>query len=209
MILGWHSFPSTLSVSFNFDVPISCISASASPSSQYSVQSLSRVWLLATPWTATCHASLSITNSQTLLKLLSIELVMPYNHLILCCPLLLLPSIFSSIRVFSNEVSSLHQVAKGLEFRLPPLAPGYQHCLDWQLLSSSFPSIHGQYSLFPCLRMTNWAKNIFWNWFPTCLGDELFCVKFLLSKDAVAINYKPILIIRLLLDGCVSAFMAS
>ena len=55
------------------------------------------------PWTATCQASLSITNSQSLLKLMSIELVMPSNHLTLCCPLLLLPSIFSSIRVFSNE----------------------------------------------------------------------------------------------------------
>ena len=57
----------------------------------------------ATPWTATCHSYLSITNSQSLLKLMSIELVMPSNHLILCCPLLLLPSIFPNIRVFSNE----------------------------------------------------------------------------------------------------------
>ena len=57
----------------------------------------------ATPWTATCQASLSITNSQTLPKVMSIELVMPSSHLILCHPLLLLPSIFSSIRVFSNE----------------------------------------------------------------------------------------------------------
>ena len=56
-----------------------------------------------TPWTAACQASLSITNSRSLLKLMSIELVMPSNHLILCHPLLLLPSIFPSIRVFSNE----------------------------------------------------------------------------------------------------------
>ena len=62
-------------------------------------------------------ASPSITNSQSLLKLMSIELVMPSNHLILCCPLLLLPSIFPSIRVFSNELA-LHQVAKVLEFQL-------------------------------------------------------------------------------------------
>ena len=68
-----------------------------------SVQSLSHVQLFATPWTAGHQASLSITNSQTLLKFMSIELVMPSNHLILCCPLLLLPSIFLSIRVFSNE----------------------------------------------------------------------------------------------------------
>ena len=56
-----------------------------------------------TPWTAACQASLSITNSQSLLRLMSIELVMPSNHLILCRPLLLLPPIFPSIRVFSNE----------------------------------------------------------------------------------------------------------
>ena len=65
------------------------------------VQSLSRVQLFATPWTAVCQASLSITNSWSLLKLMSIESVMPSNHLILCHPLLL-PSIFPSIRVFSN-----------------------------------------------------------------------------------------------------------
>ena len=68
-----------------------------------SVQSLSHVWLFVTPWTAICQASLSITNSRTLLKLMSIESVMPSNNLILCCPLLLLPSIFPSIRVFSKE----------------------------------------------------------------------------------------------------------
>ena len=68
-----------------------------------SVQSLSRVQLFATLWTAACQASLSITNSQSLLKLMSNESVMQSNHLILCCPLLLLPSIFPSIRVFSNE----------------------------------------------------------------------------------------------------------
>ena len=68
---------------------------------------LSHVWLFATPWTAAHQASLSITNSQSLPKLMSIELMMPFNHLILCLPLLLLLSIFPSIRVFSNE-SALH-----------------------------------------------------------------------------------------------------
>ena len=66
-------------------------------------QSLSRVQLFATPWTVAHQASLSITNSQSLHKLMSIESVMPYNYLILCPPLVLLPSIFPSIRVFSNE----------------------------------------------------------------------------------------------------------
>ena len=68
-----------------------------------SVQSLSPVWLFAMPWTVARQASLSITNSQSLLKLMSIQSVMQSNHLILCCPLLLLPSIFHSIRVFSTE----------------------------------------------------------------------------------------------------------
>ena len=68
-----------------------------------SVQLLSCVQLFVTPWTAAHQASLSITNSWSLLKLMSIELVMPSNHFILCCPLFLLPSIFPSIRVFSNE----------------------------------------------------------------------------------------------------------
>ena len=67
------------------------------------IQSLSCVWLFATLWTAAHQASLSITNSWSLLKLMSIKSVMPSNHLILCCPLLLLPSIFPSIRIFSNE----------------------------------------------------------------------------------------------------------
>ena len=72
-----------------------------------SVQSLRHVWLFATPWTAARQSSLSITNSWSLLKLMSIESVMPSNHLILCHPLLLLPSIFPSTRVFSDE-SALH-----------------------------------------------------------------------------------------------------
>ena len=82
-----------------------------------SVQSLSRVRLFATPWTAAHQASPSITNSRSLPKLMCIELVMPSSHLILCRPLLLLLSIFPSIRVFSNS-QSLHQVAKVLEFQL-------------------------------------------------------------------------------------------
>ena len=72
-----------------------------------SVQLLGHVQLFTTPWTAACQASLSITNSQSLLKLMSIDLVMPSNHPILCCPLPFLPSIIPSIRVFSNE-SVLH-----------------------------------------------------------------------------------------------------
>ena len=84
-----------------------------------SVQSLSHVWLFATPWTAALQASLSITNSRSLLKLMSITSVMPSNHLILCHPLLLLHSIFPSIRVFSSE-SVLH-------IRWPSIGVQLQH----------------------------------------------------------------------------------
>ena len=77
------------------------------PIAHQSVQSLSHVHLFATPWTAECQDSLSITNSRSLLKLMFIQWVMPSNHLILCRSLFLLPSIFPNIRVFSNE-SVLH-----------------------------------------------------------------------------------------------------
>ena len=69
------------------------------------VQSLSRVQLFAAPWTAACQASLSFTISSSMIRLMFIELMMPPNHLILCCPLLLLPSIFPSTRVFSSELA--------------------------------------------------------------------------------------------------------
>ena len=86
------------------EMPIFVVIFFFSLSNQFSsVQLLSRVWLFATPWIAACQASLSITNSQSSLKLMSIESVMPSSHLILCCPLLLLPPIPPSIRVFSNE----------------------------------------------------------------------------------------------------------
>ena len=83
---------------------------------RYVVHLLSHVRRFATLWTAAQQASLSFVISQNLLKHMFVDLVMPSNHLILCSPLLLLPSIFLSIRVFSNE--SLHQVAKVLELQL-------------------------------------------------------------------------------------------
>ena len=82
---------------------LSCLNQYSSCFIFSSVQSLSRVQLFATPWTAARQASLSISNSRNLLKPISIESVMPSNYLILCCPLLLLPSIPPSNRVFSNE----------------------------------------------------------------------------------------------------------
>ena len=82
-----------------------------------SVQSLSRVRLFVTPWIAARQASMPIINSWSLLRLTSIESVMPFSHLILCRPLLLLPPIPPSFRVFSNESNSLYEVAKVLEFQ--------------------------------------------------------------------------------------------
>ena len=94
-------------LSFMYLLSNSKVNSSLTAPQFSSVQSLSRVPLFATPWIEARQASLSITNSRSLLKLMSIESVMPSNHLILCCPLLLLPTIPPSIRVFSNE-SALH-----------------------------------------------------------------------------------------------------
>ena len=91
-----------------------------------SVQSLSRVWLFATPWITARQASLSITNSQSLLKLMSIKSVMPSRHLILCHPLLLLPSIFPSIRVFSNESILIIRWSKYWSFSFS-ISPSSEH----------------------------------------------------------------------------------
>ena len=84
------------------------------------VQPLSRVCLFVTPWTAACQPSLSFTISWSLLKLMSVELVMPLNHLLLCHPLLLLPSIFPSIRVFSNELALHIRWPKYWSFSISP-----------------------------------------------------------------------------------------
>jgi len=101
-----------------------------------SVQLLSHVWLFETPWTAACQASLSITSSQSLPKLMSIESVVPSNHLILCRPLLLLPSIFPSIRVFANESALRIRWAKYWSFSYN-ISPSNEHSglisfiMDW------------------------------------------------------------------------------
>ena len=109
-----------------------------------SVQSLSRVRLFATPWTAARQASLSITNSRSLPKLMSIESVTPSNHLVLCHPLLLLPSMFPSIRVFSNELvlsirwlrsTSNPQGPKHLQ-QLQPTVPAGPSQIPWTLRAS-------------------------------------------------------------------------
>ena len=105
-----------------------------------SVQLLSHVWLSATPWTAAHQVSWSITNSQSLPKLMSIELVMSSNHLIYCCPFLLLPSIFPSIRVFFNESVLLIRWPKYWSFNIN-ISPSNEHSglifrIDWLDLCS-------------------------------------------------------------------------
>ena len=101
-----------------------------------SVQLCSRVWLFATPWIIACQASLSITSSQSSLKLMSIELVMPSSHLILCRLLLLLPPIPPSIRVFSNESALLMRWPKYWSFSFS-ISPSNEHTglisfrMDW------------------------------------------------------------------------------
>ena len=94
-----------------------------------SVQSLSCVWLFVTPWTAARQASLSISNPPSLLKFMPIELLMPFNHLFLLCPLLLLSSIFPSIRVFSNESVLCIRGPKYWSFRFSSVLP--VNSQDW------------------------------------------------------------------------------
>ena len=102
----------------------------------HSVQSLSRVRLFVTPWTTACKASLFFTNSRSPPKPMSIELVMASNHLLLCCPLHLLPSIFPSIRVFSNESALRFRWPKYWNFRFN-IIPSNKHLglisfrMDW------------------------------------------------------------------------------
>ena len=128
-----------------------------------SVQSLSHVWLLATPWTTARQASLSITNSWSLPKLISIESVMPSNHLILCRPLLLLPSISASIRVFANESNLRMRWPKYWSFSFS-ISPSKDHPglisfrMDWldllvvqETLESLLQHHSSKASIFLCL----------------------------------------------------------
>ena len=138
-----------------------------------SVQSLSRVRFFGIPWTAAHQASLPITNSQNVLKLMSVESVMPSNHLILCRPLLLLPSIFPSIRVFSNE--------SALCTRWPK---------DWSFSLSISPS--SEYSRLISFRMdwldhqgSPWVLYLLWTW-DKCMTT---CIHLLSSHRAPALPH--------------------
>ena len=113
-------------------------------SSFSSVQLLSRVQLFASPWTTAQQASLTITNPQNLLKLTSIELVMPSNHLILCRPLLLLPSLFPNIRVFSNESVLRIRQSKywSFSFSISP-SNEYSELISFRMDWLDFPAVQG------------------------------------------------------------------
>ena len=107
-----------------------------------SLQLLTCVQLFATPWTAACQTSLSITNPQRLLKLMSIESVMPSNHLILCRPLLLLPSIFASIRVFSSDSVICNRWPKDWSFRISPSSE-YSRLISFMIEWFDFLAVQG------------------------------------------------------------------
>ena len=141
-----------------------------------SVQFLSCVQLFVTPWTVAHQASLFITNSWSLLKLMSIELVMPSNHLILCHPLLLLPLIFASIRVFSNE--------SVLCLRWPKYWPKYSFIGKSKILGSSFSESKFVSLLllsFFCLLET-WNKTVL------SYYVEIFCMSPLYSWSSILIS---------------------
>ena len=127
-----------------------------------SVQSLSRVPLFETPWATARQASLSITNSRGSPKLMSTELVMPSNHLILCCLLLLLPSIFASIRVFSNESAICMRWPKDWSFSFS-ISPSNEHPglisfrMDWLDLLAV------QGTLKSLLQNHSWKASILWH----------------------------------------------
>ena len=140
-----------------------------------SVQSLSHVWLFATPWTTACQASLSIINFRSLPKLMSIELVMPSNHLILCHPLLLPPSIFPNIRVFSNESALCIRWPKHWSFSFN-ISPTNQHPglisfrIDWlvlhvvQGLSRVFSNTTVQKHQFFCAQLSSQPNSHIYTW---------------------------------------------
>ena len=152
-------------------------SASTPPHQFSSDQSLSRVRLFATPWPAALQASLSITNSQSLLKLMSIESVMPSSHLILCRPLLLQPSIFPSNRIFSSETV--------LHMRWPKY---------WSFSFNISPS--NEYSGLISFRMTSWISlqskrlsRVFCN--TTVQKHQFFCAQ-LSSQSNSHIHTRPL-----------------
>ena len=151
-----------LRVSIPLDLTFCCHTLGDSVALKFSsVQLLSRVWLFATPWTAACHNFLSISSPQSLLKFMSIGLVMPSNHLILCRPLLLL----SSIRVFSNGSALLIRWPKYWSFSFS-ISPSNEYSglisfrMDWVALKSPIQKeMSLTFLLSDSLLALHWVKN--------------------------------------------------
>ena len=148
-----------------------------------SVQSLSRVRLFATPWIAARQASLSITISQSSLKLTSIESVMPSSHLILCHPLYLMPSIFPSIRVFSNESALCIRGPKygSFSFSISP-SNEYSRLISFRIDWFDLLAVQGNLkSLFqqPCSYLEKCLLAIFACWFENILRVNILAVELL------------------------------
>ena len=145
------------------------------------VQSLGHVWLFATPWTAAHQASLSFTISQSLLKLTSIESVMPFNHLILCCPLLFLPSIFPSIRVFSSDSALPIRWQKYWSFSFSIILP--MSIQDWFPLGwTGLISLQVQGTLKSLLQHHSSKASILWH-----SAFYIYCM-----KRCYSVNFFPV-----------------
>ena len=124
------------------------------------VQLLTRVQLFAIPWTAARQASLSFTLSRSLLKLISIESVMPSNHLVLCCPFFLLPSIFPSIKGFFQWVGSSYQVAKVLELQLQHQSfSEYSGLISFRIDWFDLLAVQGTFKQHSCKASVLWCSN--------------------------------------------------
>ena len=138
-----------------------------------SVQSLSCVQLFATPWTAACQASLFITNSRSLLKFMSIELVMTSNHLILCHPLLLLSSIFPRIRVFSSELVFCIRWPKYWSFNFSiSLSSEYSGLISFWIDWFDFLAVQGTFKIFSSTRV---QKHQFFGTQPSLWSSSHIC----------------------------------
>ena len=174
-----------------------------------SVQLLSHVWLFGTPWTVARQVSLSITNSQSLLKLVSIQSVMPSNHLILCRPLLLLPSIFPSIRIFSSESVLCIRWPKYWSFNFN-ISPSSEYSglisfkMDWldllgvqgtlkSLLQSPPEWSFSLFPLFLQLFALNWWDWMSWSYFTECwvLSQLFHSPLSLSSRSSWVLHFLP------------------
>ena len=155
------AFLYAFTVYINFVIIYSNGISTASNNQNQSMQALSHVWLFVTPWTTALQASLSITNSRSLLKLMSITLVMPSNHIILCHPLLFSPSIFLSIRVFSSESALCIRWPTYWSFSFS-ISPSNEHLVLISLRMDWLNLLAVQRTLKSLLQHHSWKASILW-----------------------------------------------